>query len=148
MHGKDVETNCKMLRMLLRKEGVLSEVAENGQIAVDLVLSDVDKYSLLLMDNQMPVVNGVEATKRLRMSGYKNLIVGVTGNVLEDDVGEFLAAGADLVMFKPLKMAQLSTLLTFVDENSSISMGPFKVLKLVSNTLEWVEDNPDDLEWR
>mmetsp|Transcript_18942 Transcript_18942/g.26111 ORF Transcript_18942/g.26111 Transcript_18942/m.26111 type:complete len:108 (+) Transcript_18942:280-603(+) len=107
MHGKDVETNCKMLRMLLRKEGVLSEVAENGQIAVDLVLSDVDKYSLLLMDNQMPVVNGVEATKRLRMSGYKNLIVGVTGNVLEDDVGEFLAAGADLVMFKPLKMAQL-----------------------------------------
>jgi len=58
MHGKDVETNCKMLRMLLRKEGVLSEVAENGQIAVDLVLSDVDKYSLLLMDNQMPVVVG------------------------------------------------------------------------------------------
>jgi len=90
----------------------------------------------------------VEASKRLRIGGYKNLIVGVTGNVLEDDVSEFLAAGADLVMFKPLKMAQLSTLLTFVDENSSISMGPFKVLKLVSNTLEWVEDNPDDLEWR
>jgi len=82
------------------------------------------------------------------MSGYKNLIVGVTGNVLEDDVGEFLAAGADLVMFKPLKMAQLSTLLTFMDENGSTSMWPFKVLKQVSNTLEWVDENSDDLEWR
>eukprot|EP00597_Dinobryon_sp_UTEXLB2267_P007451 CAMPEP_0170083156 /NCGR_PEP_ID=MMETSP0019_2-20121128/18559_1 /TAXON_ID=98059 /ORGANISM="Dinobryon sp., Strain UTEXLB2267" /LENGTH=484 /DNA_ID=CAMNT_0010298375 /DNA_START=719 /DNA_END=2170 /DNA_ORIENTATION=- len=144
----DVEMNRKMLKMLLRKEGVTSEVAENGQIAVDLVLSDVDKYSLLLMDNLMPVMNGVEATKQLRMGGYKNLIVGVTGNVLEDDVNEFLTAGADLVMFKPLKMAQLSTLLTFMNENGSISMRPFKILKQASNTLEWVEDeNSEDLEW-
>mmetsp|Transcript_3609 Transcript_3609/g.5120 ORF Transcript_3609/g.5120 Transcript_3609/m.5120 type:complete len:353 (+) Transcript_3609:1-1059(+) len=144
----DVEMNRKMLKMLLGKEGVASEMAENGQIALDMVLSDVDKYSILLMDNHMPVMNGVEASKRLRIGGYKNLIVGVTGNVLEDDVSEFLAAGADLVMFKPLKMAQLSTLLTFMDENGSTSMWPFKVLKQVSNTLEWVDENSDDLEWR
>jgi len=134
--------------MLLRKEGVVSEVAENGQIALDMVLSDMDKYSIVLMDNQMPAMNGVEATKRLRTGGYKNLIVGVTGNVLEDDVNEFLVAGANLVMFKPLKMAQLSTLLTFVDENGWISMGPYKVLKHVSNKLEWVAENNEDVEWQ
>eukprot|EP00597_Dinobryon_sp_UTEXLB2267_P005112 CAMPEP_0170071904 /NCGR_PEP_ID=MMETSP0019_2-20121128/9688_1 /TAXON_ID=98059 /ORGANISM="Dinobryon sp., Strain UTEXLB2267" /LENGTH=457 /DNA_ID=CAMNT_0010280633 /DNA_START=879 /DNA_END=2252 /DNA_ORIENTATION=+ len=144
----DVESNRKMLTMLLRKEGVVSEVAENGQIALDMVLSDMDKYSIVLMDNQMPAMNGVEATKRLRTGGYKNLIVGVTGNVLEDDVNEFLVAGANLVMFKPLKMAQLSTLLTFVDENGWISMGPYKVLKHVSNKLEWVAENNEDVEWQ
>jgi len=45
-----------MLTMLLRKEGVVSEVAENGQIALDMVLSDMDKYSIVLMDNQMPAM--------------------------------------------------------------------------------------------
>ena len=44
--------------MLLRSEGNVIEVAENGEIAVDMVLSDLDKYSLLLMDNQMPVLVG------------------------------------------------------------------------------------------
>jgi len=55
---EDVEMNRKMLKMLLGKEGVASEMAENGQIALDMVLSDVDKYSILLMDNQMPVMVG------------------------------------------------------------------------------------------
>ena len=45
-----------MLKMLLRKEGVVTEVTENGQLAVDLVLKDLNKYSLLLMDNAMPVM--------------------------------------------------------------------------------------------
>lgn len=99
------------------------------------------------MDNEMPVMNGVEAAKRLRIGGYKNLIVGVTGNVLEDDVNEFLTAGADLVLFKPLKMAQLTILLTILEENGTISRGPFNILKHdVSNKLEWVENKRQDFE--
>mmetsp|Transcript_9476 Transcript_9476/g.13093 ORF Transcript_9476/g.13093 Transcript_9476/m.13093 type:complete len:755 (+) Transcript_9476:48-2312(+) len=144
----DVESNRKMMKMLLRREGIVTDVAENGQKAVDLVLNDLNKYCLLLMDNQMPVMNGVDATRILRMSGYRNLIVGVTGNVLEDDVHEYLTAGADLVMFKPLKLNQLSTILAFMDQNGPISKGPSRVLKLVSNKFVWVVmDTSEDLEW-
>lgn len=42
--------------------------------------------------------NGLEATKLLRKGGYKNLVVGVTGNVLDDDVSEYQAAGADIIL--------------------------------------------------
>ena len=52
----DVETNRKMLKKLLTKEGVVPDGAKNGQIAVDMVERDPEKYSLLLMDNQMPVM--------------------------------------------------------------------------------------------
>ena len=93
------------------------------------------------------IQNGVEAARKLRVGGFRNLIVGVTGNVLEDDVKEYLTAGADLVMYKPLKLSQLSTLLAFVDQNGVISRGPSRVLKLIANTFMWVADDSEDLEW-
>ena len=43
----------------------------------------------------------MEATKRIREGGFKNLIAGVTGNIMEDDVAEYLRAGADIVFGKP-----------------------------------------------
>ena len=53
--------------------------------------------------------------------GFRNLIVGVTGNVLDDDVDEYLKAGADIVLAKPLKLDLLQTLLNHVKKQGSHS---------------------------
>ena len=52
----DAESNSKMLKMLLSKIGVSSFTAENGQVAVDMVLQDKDLFDVVFMDNQMPVM--------------------------------------------------------------------------------------------
>ena len=64
---------------------------------------------------------GVEAVRRLREDGFAHLVVGVTGNVLEDDVIEYLDAGADMVMGKPVKMDMLRMLLRHVKEHGNLS---------------------------
>eukprot|EP01041_Mallomonas_annulata_P006971 gene6971-14164_t len=116
----DVESNRKMLMMLLRKNGIEARTAKSGQEALDLIRMNMDGYKLVFMDNLMPVMNGVDATRILRQEGYRNIIVGVTGNVLEDDLKEYLAAGADFVIGKPLKMHQLDKVLRHVRDISGI----------------------------
>ena len=55
-HTTDAESNSKMLKTLLSKVGVSSFTAENGQVAVDMVLQDKDLFDIVFMDNQMPVM--------------------------------------------------------------------------------------------
>eukprot|EP01036_Dinobryon_divergens_P027451 gene27451-36227_t len=64
---------------------------------------------------------GLEAVRRLREEGYAKLVVGVTGNVLDDDVMEYLAAGADLVLGKPVKVDMLRMLIRHVKEHGNLS---------------------------
>ena len=78
----------------------------------------------------------MEATRRLRANGYKNLVIGVTGNVLDDDVIEFLAAGADIVLGKPIKMTLLSTILHHFKNEGSLSR-PGMTLVEEQETLVW-----------
>ena len=65
--------------------------------------------------------------RKLREGGYVNLVVGVTGNVLEHDVTEYLSAGADMIMGKPVKMSLLSMLLRHVKENGFLSKPDMKL---------------------
>ena len=65
---------------------------------------------------------GVEAVRKLREEGYAKLVVGVTGNVLDDDVIEYLAAGADMVLGKPVKVDMLRMLIRHVKEHGNLSM--------------------------
>ena len=80
----------------------------------------------------------MEATKRIREGGFKNLIAGVTGNILEDDVVEYLRAGADIIFGKPLKMTWLSLLLRHVREEGSMSQ-PGMTLIEADTQMEWVK---------
>ena len=52
----DVESNRKILNLLLKKKGLQTEMADNGQKAVDIILQDMDKFQLILMDNIMPIM--------------------------------------------------------------------------------------------
>ena len=71
--------------------------------------------------------NGVQAVRRLREGGYGNLVVGVTGNVLEHDVTEYLASGVDMIMSKPVKMSLLGMLLRHVKEHGFLSQPDMKL---------------------
>lgn len=112
----DSRSNWKMLDMFLRQRKVLTAVASDGSECLELVKAHpLHRFDMIFMDNNMPIMTGIEATKLLRELGYKNLIVGVTGSTHDSDV--FVAAGADLVLTKPVRGAGLDTLLKFVAEN-------------------------------
>jgi len=83
---------------------------------------------------------GIEATQLLRTIGYSHLIVGVTGYVLVEDVTEYLSAGADLVLSKPLRSGVLNMLLKFVRENGCMSRPGMSLATSQSNLnrLSWV----------
>ena len=104
----DVPMNCKMLRRLFSNRFEECKEAENGKVAVDMVteaMASGVSFDVITMDYQMPVMDGVTATRCIRKLGYKGLIVAVTGNALSEDVSAFLSNGADIVLTKPLSIA-------------------------------------------
>lgn len=133
----DVESNRKMLSMLLRKERVITGIATDGDEAVQIIANNLEKYRLILMDNFMVRMNGVEATRAIRQVGYKYIIAGVTGNVLEDDIRSYLKAGADIVLAKPLQVTNLVNLLTHIDIHGGVSQPAMK-LSQSAGVIAWV----------
>jgi len=107
-----------MLVRLLDRAGHTCVTAVNGKEAVDVIAADLEecksnpKYhtpiDTILMDYEMPIMNGPEATSEIRKIGFQDTIFGVTGNVLSEDVEFFLSSGADDVLGKPISMAALN----------------------------------------
>jgi CheY-like chemotaxis protein len=133
---EDIESMRKMMTMLLHKFGFCSSAVENGKQAVDLVLADPHEYKLVLMDNLMPEMCGRDGAKAMRQASYPYLIIGVTGNVLSEDIQDFLNCGVDMVLAKPFKKATLDKIVQFIQFNGPISK---KGMQLVENegTLQW-----------
>jgi signal transduction histidine kinase len=104
----DVEINREIITALLDDTGVVCECAENGQEAVDLfVASPESHYSLILMDVQMPVLDGCEATRRIRALQRPDAgtvpIVALTANVFKEDMEAVVAAGMNGHLGKPIE---------------------------------------------
>ena len=74
----------------------------------------------------------------LREVGFGNLIIGVTGNVMEDDVLEFRSAGADIVLSKPLRFSTLQSLVRFVSTQGCTSKVGFTLVEK-GNLFEWID---------
>jgi signal transduction histidine kinase/ActR/RegA family two-component response regulator len=106
-----VEDNVVNQRLAMRfvgKLGYVPELAENGQQAVDMVLAS--KYALVLMDCQMPVMDGFTAAQEIRKreTGRPTPIVAVTAKAMKEDEEQCLAAGMDAYLPKPLDLARLA----------------------------------------
>ena len=82
--------------------------------------------------------NMLTATRTLRDGGFENLIVGITGNVLDEDVQTFLSAGADTVLGKPLRLNVISSLLRFMDMEGCMSRFGL-TLRQKDNSFEWAD---------
>jgi CheY-like chemotaxis protein len=87
------------------------------------------------------VQTGIEAAKIIRRDGYRRLIIGVTGNSLEDELDEFIAAGADLVIVKPLKNQSIEMLLGFIQTNGFDSAHGYRIHQ-VGKEFIWVPRTP------
>lgn len=135
----DVTSNRKLLALLLNKRGIHSiTFAEDGNVGVDMVRDKgIDAFDLIFMDNTMPKMSGIDATQFIRKMGHDNLIIGVTGNSMEEELMDFLCAGADLVITKPLKPNVLDILLDFVSTFGCRSH-PNQRLVIRNTMLEWV----------
>ena len=108
----DVLSNRKLLCRLLERKGHRCDMAEDGQQAVDLIKSDTDGgYHCILIDFEMPVLNGPDAVRIIREDlGCDTFIVGVTGNMLLEDVEYFMSRGANCVLPKPVQLPILEDL--------------------------------------
>jgi len=107
----DSHLNRKLTRLVLEQEGIAVDEACNGEEAVRMV--NDKKYSIIYMDNQMPVMDGVEATRQITKK-HNCVVIGLTGNSLDEDVTVFLQAGAKEVLTKPCKREKLLSVLTFI----------------------------------
>ena len=106
--AEDVPMNQELAVALLTQRGHRVNVVADGAAAVDAVMRAA--YDLVLMDVQMPVMDGVEATKRIRSLGDRHIalpIIAMTANVLHDDVARFRDAGMNDHIGKPFKHDEL-----------------------------------------
>ncbi|USD38100.1 MULTISPECIES: ATP-binding protein [Ferrimonas] len=107
---EDNKTNQRVAEIILKKAGYQVTVAENGQIATDLVLER--EFDIILMDCMMPIMDGFEATRQIRQieEGHKRRrvpIIALTASVLDDDVRACYDAGMDYYVPKPFEKQQL-----------------------------------------
>ncbi len=108
--AEDGPDNQRLITFVLRKAGADVTVAENGQIAVDLVLEAQRNnvpFDLVLMDMQMPIIDGYEATRTLRKAGYKKAIIALTAQAMLDDEKRCREAGCDGYLSKPIDRIEL-----------------------------------------
>jgi signal transduction histidine kinase/ActR/RegA family two-component response regulator len=108
--AEDGVDNQRLVRALLRPLQVEVALVENGAQAVDQALAALDgerPFDLVLMDMQMPVMDGYEATRRLRAEGYSGPIVALTAHAMSSDRGRCLEAGCDEYLSKPVDRARL-----------------------------------------
>jgi len=111
----DVTMNRKMIKRCVQQLGFVCDEACDGAEAV--TMCGAKHYSLVLMDNVMPHMNGMEAAAAIRrndaVDGWSGTrIFGLTGNALSEDVAEFQRAGCDEVLTKPLRFDHFKQLLT------------------------------------
>ncbi len=113
---EDNDLNREIATEILSMTGAMIDTAENGKEAVDMVIaSDEGYYDLILMDLQMPVMNGYEATTALRAmereDARKMPIVAMTANAFLEDIQQSKACGMNEHMSKPLDIDQLQRML-------------------------------------
>ena len=110
--AEDVEMNQEIAVAILGDAGFTTEVAENGRVAVEMVKrSEPGYYQAVLMDVQMPVMNGYEATAAIRKLENRELasipIIAMTANAFEEDKKEALRCGMNSHIAKPINIPEL-----------------------------------------
>jgi len=120
--AEDIAINREIIISILEDTGILIDCAENGKEALDMIEAAPDKYDIVFMDMQMPLMDGLEATRRIRAAEasraidlafdlqygeneFRRLpIIALTANVFKSDIDECIAAGMDDHLGKPLDL--------------------------------------------
>ncbi len=108
--AEDVLTNQVLMKSLLKRMGLEVTIAEDGDEAVQKVVTG--SFDLVLMDVQMPKINGLEATRALRKMGIATPIVALTAHAMKGDDSRCIKAGCDDYLSKPIDRQKLLDVLT------------------------------------
>ncbi|WP_060981423.1 response regulator [Vibrio splendidus] len=108
---EDNRVNQKVASVMLKKAGYAFEIADNGQIAVDMYQKD-SSFDIILMDCMMPVMDGFTATREIReheksLGLRKTPIIALTASVIDDDIQKCFDSGMDGYVAKPVRKEKL-----------------------------------------
>ena len=125
--AEDNELNAEILTELLKIEGAECTICENGEeILKTFEKSAPGDYDMILMDVQMPVMNGYEATKAIRRSSHKLAktipIIAMTANAFSEDIQHSLAAGMNAHVSKPVEMKVLEKTIRSIKSGGGTEM--------------------------
>ncbi|NNJ27903.1 Transcriptional activator protein CopR [Planctomycetes bacterium LzC2] len=122
--AEDTPDTSRLLRFFLEKAGANVEAVADGQAALDRLLPTVagrndgmneapteNGFDMVLMDMQMPVLDGYAATRALRAAGYDRPVVALTAHAMRGDAEQCLAAGCDRYAVKPISRNALVELI-------------------------------------
>ena len=113
--AEDNIINQKLMKSILNRLGIEVEVADNGKEALEFL--KIEKYDIIFMDIQMPIMGGVEATERILLFEKEQHkkhtpIIALTANALDGDKEKYLALNMDGYLSKPMSMDKLKEVLT------------------------------------
>jgi PAS domain S-box-containing protein len=135
---EDVEENINLLNIRLKSKGCLVFKARNGKEAVEKF--ERDKYDIILMDIQMPIMDGYVATEEIRkLDGGDTIpIIALSASILEEDVQKCLDVGMNKVVGKPIDFKELFAVME-VFLPAVLSAENMVEVGNVSNELDWLE---------
>lgn len=108
--AEDGADNRQLITYILTKAGAVVQTEVNGKLAVDTAMKEFKKetpYDIILMDMQMPVMDGYQAAKRLRQQDYERPIIALTANAMEGDRQKCIDAGCNHYLVKPIDRTKL-----------------------------------------
>ena len=115
--AEDGPDNQKLIAFILKKAGAEVTIAENGEVAREAALKAMETntlYDVILMDMQMPILDGYGATRKIREHGYSGPIISLTANAMEGDREKCISAGCNDHITKPVNRKKMIELISSI----------------------------------
>ena len=109
--AEDSPDNQVLISRILQRGGAEIELVENGELALNRILEQPAAYDAVLMDMQMPVMDGYTAVAKLRDAGWSGTVIALTANTMKGDAQKCLEAGCNDYSTKPIDRPHLFGLL-------------------------------------